>query len=59
MRGPDGLLQSLEQRLTRENIAKLVADQSTADDARHARLDVRLPERPQHVRAGRVRSTAA
>jgi hypothetical protein len=32
--GPDGVLQSLEQRLTRENIGKLVADQSTADDVR-------------------------
>ena len=32
--GPDGLLQALEQRLTRENIGKLVADRSTADDVR-------------------------
>jgi hypothetical protein len=32
--GPDGRLQSLEQRLTRENIARLMPDQSTADDVR-------------------------
>lgn len=32
--GPDGLLQSIEQRLTRENIGKLVADTSTAEDVR-------------------------
>lgn len=32
--GPDGVLQSMEQRLTRENIGKLVADQSTAEDVR-------------------------
>jgi len=32
--GPDHVLQSLEQRLTRENIGKLAANQSTAEDVR-------------------------
>ena len=32
--GPDGVLRGLEQRLTRENIAKLVPGTSTAKDVR-------------------------
>jgi len=32
--GPDARLQSLEQRLTRENIARLTPDASTQDDVR-------------------------
>lgn len=32
--GPDGRLQSIEQRLTRENIGRLAPDKSTAEDVR-------------------------
>jgi len=32
--GPDGVLQALEQRLTRDNIGRLVAGSTTADEVR-------------------------